>query len=90
MPYAGDVIYGGRLIVSLPDSALRAHRPGMQRLARLDVSVVRPGHGHNFGPERLRQLTRAHVTGAGASPRLRLSEPGGRRRRARHRHIFGG
>ncbi|MGW2698086.1 NAD(P)H-binding protein [Streptomyces sp. NPDC001296] len=69
VPYAGDVIYDGRLIVSLPDSALRTHRPSMQRLARLDVSVVRPGHGHNFGPERLRQLTRAQVTGAaGVTP----------------------
>ncbi|WBO68598.1 MBL fold metallo-hydrolase [Streptomyces camelliae] len=61
--YSGDVIYNGDLIDDLPESDPPTYRRSLRRLAGLDVSVVHPGHGRSFGPQRLRELTRGYLSG---------------------------
>lgn len=53
---SGDAIYEGGLIDTLPESDVQAYLDTMDRLRRLDVDVVYPGHGLPFGRERLREL----------------------------------
>ena len=58
---AGDVIYEGGLIDTLPESDVEAYVATMDRLRRLDVDVVYPGHGEPFGRARLRNVAEAYL-----------------------------
>jgi glyoxylase-like metal-dependent hydrolase (beta-lactamase superfamily II) len=62
--YTGDVIYNGDLVDDLPESDPSAYRRSLQRLADLEVSVVHPGHGRSFAPDRLHELIRGYVNPA--------------------------
>ncbi|MBX7547802.1 MBL fold metallo-hydrolase [Streptomyces sp. NPDC048665] len=64
--YSGDVIYNGDLIDDLPESDRSCYRRSLQHLTDLDVSVVHPGHGRSFGPDRLRELTKGYLRGTEA------------------------
>ncbi|MEV4621454.1 MBL fold metallo-hydrolase [Asanoa sp. NPDC049573] len=59
--FSGDVIYDDDPIDSLPDSSIPDYRRTMERLARLSVSVVHPGHGHSFDEARLHALATRYL-----------------------------
>jgi glyoxylase-like metal-dependent hydrolase (beta-lactamase superfamily II) len=54
--FSGDVIYDDVLLDSLPGSDKQQYARSLRRLRALPVRLVRPGHGHSFGPERLHHL----------------------------------
>lgn len=62
---AGDAIYEGGLIDTLPESDVEAYLGTMERLRVLDVDVVYPGHGGPFGRARLRELAEDYLRGRG-------------------------
>lgn len=43
--FAGDVLYGGRLLAVLPDGSVRGWIAAYQRLQGLDAALFVPGHG---------------------------------------------
>ncbi|GIF63087.1 beta-lactamase-like hypothetical protein [Asanoa ishikariensis] len=59
--FSGDVSYDDVLIDTLPDSSVPAYRRSMERLMKLEVSVVHPGHGHSFDQARLRVLAQNYL-----------------------------
>jgi glyoxylase-like metal-dependent hydrolase (beta-lactamase superfamily II) len=63
---SGDAIYEGGLIDTLPESDVEAYVATMDRLRRLDVDVVYPGHGEPFGRARLRALAEAYLAERGS------------------------
>ncbi len=63
---SGDAIYEGGLIDTLPESDVEAYLGTMDRLQRLDVDVVYPGHGEPFGRARLRELAEAYLAERGS------------------------
>jgi glyoxylase-like metal-dependent hydrolase (beta-lactamase superfamily II) len=54
--FSGDVIYDDVLLDSLLGSDKEQYARSLRRLLALPVRVVRPGHGHSFGRERLHHL----------------------------------
>jgi glyoxylase-like metal-dependent hydrolase (beta-lactamase superfamily II) len=58
---SGDAIYEGGLIDTLPESDVAAYLGTMDRLRRLDIDVVYPGHGEPFGRTRLRELAAEYL-----------------------------
>ena len=58
---SGDAIYEGGLIDKLPESDVETYLGTMDRLRRLDVDIVYPGHGRPFERERLRELAEAYL-----------------------------
>ena len=58
---SGDAVYDGGLIDTLAESDRDAYARTMERLLRLDVDVVYPGHGEPFGRRRLRELAAAYL-----------------------------
>jgi glyoxylase-like metal-dependent hydrolase (beta-lactamase superfamily II) len=54
--FSGDVIYDDVLLDSLFGSDKEQYACSLRRLRALPVRLVRPGHGHSFGPERLHHL----------------------------------
>jgi glyoxylase-like metal-dependent hydrolase (beta-lactamase superfamily II) len=58
---SGDAVYDGGLIDTLPESDVPTYLATMERLRRLDVDVVYPGHGSPFGRDRLRRLAEAYL-----------------------------
>jgi len=58
---AGDAVYDGGLIDTLPESDVEEYLVTMERLRTLDVDAVYPGHGRPFGRERLRELAEAYL-----------------------------
>ena len=59
--FSGDAIYDGGLIDTLPESDIVEYVRTMERLQKLPVEVVYPGHDEPFGGERLRQLCEAYI-----------------------------
>lgn len=59
--YAGDVIYDGPLLDNLRGSDREAYVLSMERLRRLDVTVVHAGHDASFGRERLVEIADAYI-----------------------------
>jgi glyoxylase-like metal-dependent hydrolase (beta-lactamase superfamily II) len=58
---AGDAVYDGGLIDTLPESDVNAYLRTMDRLRRLDVDVVYPGHGWPFDRARLREIAERYL-----------------------------
>ena len=58
---SGDAVYEGGLIDTLPESDVEAYVATMDRLRRLDVDVVYPGHGEPFDRACLRELAEAYL-----------------------------
>lgn len=58
---SGDAIYEGGLVDTLPESDVEAYLGTMDRLRRLDVDVVYPGHGEPFARARLRELAEEYL-----------------------------
>jgi glyoxylase-like metal-dependent hydrolase (beta-lactamase superfamily II) len=56
--YSGDAIYDGPLLYEIPGANLTHYRDTMERLMRLDIAEVRPGHGPVFGKARLIEIAR--------------------------------
>jgi len=54
--FSGDALYDGPLLYELPGSSLSAYIPTLERLLKLDVTVVHAGHDPSFGRERLREI----------------------------------
>lgn len=54
--FSGDVVYDGELLDQLPGSDIPAYIATYERLQRLTVKTVYPGHYHIFGQERFHQL----------------------------------
>ena len=54
--FSGDVIYDDVLLDSLTGSDQQQYARSLRRLRALPVRLVRPGHEHSFGQERLHQL----------------------------------
>ena len=54
--FSGDVVYDDVLLDSLPGSDKQQYVRSLGRLRDLPVRLVRPGHEHSFGRERLRHL----------------------------------
>jgi len=54
--FSGDVVYDDVLLDSLPGSDKVQYARSLRRLRALPVRLVRPGHDHNFGQERLHHL----------------------------------
>jgi glyoxylase-like metal-dependent hydrolase (beta-lactamase superfamily II) len=58
---SGDAAYEAGLIDTLPESDVEVYLGTMDRLRRLDVDAVYPGHGEPFGRGRLRELAKAYL-----------------------------
>jgi glyoxylase-like metal-dependent hydrolase (beta-lactamase superfamily II) len=58
---AGDAVYDGGLIDTLPESDVEAYLCTMDRLRRLDVDVVYPGHGWPFDRAKLREIAERYL-----------------------------
>jgi glyoxylase-like metal-dependent hydrolase (beta-lactamase superfamily II) len=54
--FSGDVVYDDDLLDSLPGGDKRQYVRSLRRLRALPVRLVRPGHDHSFGQERLHRL----------------------------------
>jgi glyoxylase-like metal-dependent hydrolase (beta-lactamase superfamily II) len=54
--FSGDVIYDGVLLDSIVGADVAQYRSSLLRLKSLPIRVVRPGHGHSFGRERLHAI----------------------------------
>ncbi len=54
--FSGDVVYDGELLDQLPGSDIPTYIATYERLQRLPVETVYPGHYRTFGQERLEQL----------------------------------
>ena len=63
---SGDAVYDGGLIDTLPESDIEAYVRTMDRLRRLDVDVVYPGHGWPFDRTRLRDIAEGYLREKGA------------------------
>ncbi len=63
---AGDAIYDGGLVDDLHHSDRAAYCRTMERLLTLPVDQVWPGHGAEFGPDRLREIAQRYLDAAGA------------------------
>lgn len=59
--FSGDVVYDDELLDSLPESDPAAYRRSLLRLRELPVELVHPGHGPDFGGERLVELIDAYL-----------------------------
>ncbi|WP_188671842.1 MBL fold metallo-hydrolase [Subtercola lobariae] len=60
--FTGDVVYEGPLLDTIKGSDVRAYATSMERLRSLHISVVYPGHGDPFGPERLHAIIEDYLT----------------------------
>lgn len=58
---AGDAVYDGRLIDTLPESDVDAYLGTMDALRRLEVDVVYPGHGGPFDRATLREIAERYL-----------------------------
>mgnify|MGYP005837863891 CR=1 FL=1 len=58
---SGDAVYDGELIDALDESDVELYARTMERVRRLDIEVVYPGHGAPFGRTRLRELAVAYL-----------------------------
>ncbi len=58
---AGDAVYEGQLIDTLPESDVALYTRTMERLLALPVDAVYPGHGAPFGRDTLRAIARAYL-----------------------------
>ena len=58
---AGDAVYDGGLIDTLPESDVATYLQTMEALRRLDVDVVYPGHGWPFDRARLRAIAEEYL-----------------------------
>jgi len=58
---AGDAVYDGGLIDTLPESDVETYLRTMHVLRRLDVEVVYPGHGWPFDRARLREIAEGYL-----------------------------
>ncbi len=54
--FSGDIVYDGELLDLLPGSDIPTYIDTYERLQKLPVETVYPGHYHSFGKERLQQL----------------------------------
>lgn len=54
--FSGDIVYDGDLLDRLPGSDISAYIATYERLQRLPVERVYPGHYHSFGRSRLQEL----------------------------------
>jgi glyoxylase-like metal-dependent hydrolase (beta-lactamase superfamily II) len=58
---SGDAVYDGGLIDTLPESDVETYLRTMDRLRRLDVDAVYPGHGWPFDRARLREIAEEYL-----------------------------
>lgn len=61
--FAGDAIYDGLIIDTLPESDPTAYRGTMARLRDLDARIVHGGHRESFGPDKLEAIATAYLGG---------------------------
>lgn len=54
--FSGDIVYDGDLLDLLPGSDIPTYIATYERLQKLPVETVYPGHYHTFGKARLQQL----------------------------------
>ena len=54
--FSGDIVYDGELLDLLPGSDIPTYINTYQRLQKLPVETVYPGHYHSFGKERLQEV----------------------------------
>jgi glyoxylase-like metal-dependent hydrolase (beta-lactamase superfamily II) len=59
--FSGDAVYDGPLLDELDGSDIDTYIATMERLRRLDVTVVHGGHGPSFGGPRLREICDAYL-----------------------------
>lgn len=59
---AGDAIYEGTIVDSLPGSDIEDYRGTMRRLIDLPVEIVHGGHNAAFGRARLVEIARAYLS----------------------------
>lgn len=59
--FSGDVIYDGPLIDDIVGSNIEHYLQTMNRLRTLDVRIVHPGHGDDFGQPRMQQLADDYI-----------------------------
>jgi glyoxylase-like metal-dependent hydrolase (beta-lactamase superfamily II) len=58
---AGDAVYDGGLIDTLPESDIPTYLRTMELLRCLDIDVVYPGHGRPFERARLREIAEGYL-----------------------------
>ena len=54
--FSGDIVYDGDLLDQLPGSNISDYIKTYERLQRLPIETVYPGHYRSFGRQRLKQL----------------------------------
>lgn len=59
--FSGDVVYDGELLDDLPGSDPPAYLDSYERLQKLPVEAVFPGHYQRFGQQRLQELIRDYL-----------------------------
>ncbi len=60
--FAGDVLYGGRLLAVLPDSHVKSWLAAYQRLRQLNAALLIPGHGQAGPLANFDHATQAYLT----------------------------
>ena len=60
--YAGDVVYDGALLDTLPGSDREAYAASAHRLLHLPVRIVYPGHHKPFDGDYLRELLAGYLS----------------------------
>jgi glyoxylase-like metal-dependent hydrolase (beta-lactamase superfamily II) len=59
--FSGDVVYDGPLLDQLEDSNCDDYLTSMERLLKLPVAVVYPGHEGILDPQRFRHIVRGYI-----------------------------
>ena len=59
--FSGDVVYDGELLDQLPTSNVEQYISTYERLEKLTVDLVNPGHYNCFGKTRLRQIMKEYL-----------------------------
>ena len=63
--FSGDSIYQGGLVDDLPGCNIEAYKMTMERLQRLEVSVVHGGHGLQFNKVRMQEIATNYLASKG-------------------------
>lgn len=75
--YSGDAVYDGPLLDDIEGADIEDYARTMERLLRLPIISVRPGHGPCFGTTRLSQIAKSYLQRWSNADTRRLNPPGG-------------
>ena len=59
--FSGDAIYDGPLLADIHGASKADYIASFERLMRMNIRIVHPGHEASFSGERMREIARVHI-----------------------------